>query len=168
MILSGDLPGALDAVERAVRVGMPAGELALFTAWLAVLSGEAPESQRLPNASVPLLHVIFEALLRVEEFAAFESLYPLLARTELPRREQRELMATAYLRRGHLPQAAQEWMAVCSQAPDARALTGLALVAELHGQPQDAVVFAHEALAIEPGNTTARAVADRCSLAAAA
>ena len=168
LILDSQLAGAVSAAERAARVGMPAGELALFTAWIALLSGAAPESQRLPGSSVPLLQVIFEALLRVQEFAAFEALYPLLAQTELPRREQRELMAGVYLRRGHLPQAAQEWMAVCTETPDARALIGLARVAELHGQSEDAVVFAREALGLEPDNAIARAVVDRCTLAAAA
>ena len=167
LILAGELTDAAATYERASGAGMPGGERALFGAWLRLLRGEGA-IERLPNASTRLLQVMFEALLRVEEFGAFESLYPLLALTDLPRREQRELMATVYLRRGFLAQAAQEWMAVANQAPDPRALTGLARVALAHGLPADAAVFAREAIALDPGNPAALAVLDICEFPAAA
>src|SRR5581483_78290 len=108
-IMCGDLTGATAALERASAVGMPAGELAVFTAWLSQLLGQ-PTGARLPVASIKLIEVIFEALLRVGEFDALAGIYPLLSQTALDTREQRELMATVYLRRGFLAQAAQEWM----------------------------------------------------------
>jgi hypothetical protein len=62
--------------------------------------------------------------------------------------------------------AAQEWMAVCEYRPDARALLGLARVAERHGQRDDAAVFAAEALQHDPENAAARELQSRCSPAA--
>ena len=73
-----------------------------------------------------------------------------------------------YLRRGFLQSAAKEWMDVCAAAPDPRALVGLARVALAHGLPDDAVVFATEALALEPGNLDASAIAVSARQAAAA
>ena len=70
-----------------------------------------------------------------------------------------------YLAHGFLPMAAQEWMAVCEYRPDARALLGLARVAERHGQHEDAAVFAAEALQHDPQNVAARELHARCSRA---
>jgi hypothetical protein len=81
----------------------------------------------------------------------------------LPEREQREVLASMYLANGFLPMAAQEWMAVCEVLPDARALLGLARVAERHGQHEDAAVFAAEALQHDPQNAAARELHARCS-----
>ena len=119
-------------------------------------------------AGIALLEVILEALLRVQEFKAFEMLVPLLERSELRQREQRELLGAMYLRRGFLQSAAKEWMAVCALQPDPRALVGLARVSLAHGLPDDAVVFATEALALEPGNVDAGAIAASARQAAAA
>ena len=60
-----------------------------------------------------------------------------------------------YLRRGFLESAADEWIAVAETAPDARAMIGLAQVAVAQGLPDDARSFAAEAVALEPGNSTA-------------
>jgi hypothetical protein len=64
--------------------------------------------------------------------------------------------------------AAQEWMAVCEYLPDARALLGLARVAERHGQREDAALFAGEALQHDPENAAARALLARCAPASGA
>jgi hypothetical protein len=47
-------------------------------------------------------------------------------------------------------------MAVCESRPDARALVGLARVAQRHGSPADAAVFAGEALVHDPDNAAAQ------------
>ena len=51
-------------------------------------------------------------------------------------------------------------------ASTARALLGLARVAERHGQHEDAAVFAAEALQHDAQNVAARELHARCSLAA--
>src|SRR5205085_11090097 len=104
----------------------------------------------------------------VQDFQAFEVLLPLLAHCELPPREQRELIACIYLRRGFLASAAEEWMVVCEQQPDCRALVGLAQVAASHGLPEDAATFGAEALRLDPGNTIAQAILARNQHPAAA
>ena len=110
---------------------------------------------------------MLEALLRVREFTVFELLVVgLLRPSELPEREQRELLAGMYLRQGFLKSAAEEWMAVRERGADPRALVGLAQVAFAHGQPEDAAVFAREALRLDPANALARTLADAAPLAA--
>jgi hypothetical protein len=109
---------------------------------------------------VPLLATMLEALLRVQDFTTFETLQPLLAGSELEERERRELLASIYLRRGYLKSAAREWMAVCEQAPDLRALIGLARVSHAHAMPEAAATFAQQALALDPGSAAARALLD--------
>ncbi len=167
LIATGDLEGAREALDRAQRAGLPEVELQLFGGWTALAAGHEPRSP-LPATATPLLGVILEAFLRVQDFKAFEVLVGLLDRSELPRREQRELLGTIYLRRGFLASAAREWMAVCSEQPDARALIGLAQVAAAHGLPQDAVTFAIEALAHDPGNEAAHRIIAAYSQAEAA
>ena len=63
-----------------------------------------------------------------------------------------------YLEHGFLQSAAREWMAVCESRPDARALLGLARVAQAHGQLDDAAVFAAEALKHDPTSSGAKAI----------
>ena len=83
-----------------------------------------------------------EALLRVEEFDAFEGLLPALAATGLPARRRHSILAEIYLRRGFLKSAADEWAASCEEeGPDAEALTGLARVATARGLTEDAQLF---------------------------
>jgi hypothetical protein len=65
-----------------------------------------------------------------------------------------------YLRRGFAASAAEEWMAVCAERPDVRALVGLARVAAARGMPENVVVFATKALELDAGNGAARALAD--------
>ena len=95
---------------------------------------------------------MLESLLRVQDFENFEKLVPLLNMTPLAERERRELLAQMYLRRGFLRSAGREWMAVCEQQPDVRALVGLAHVALANGQTETANTFAENALALDPGN----------------
>jgi tetratricopeptide (TPR) repeat protein len=165
-IAGGDLRTAPAAAQRAARAGLPPIEQRVFDGWLALASEQQPPP--LPAAGTPLLGVILEALLRVHDFTTFEVLLPLLLQSELARREQRELLASLYLRRGFLASAAEEWMAVCQTQPDCRALIGLSRVAAAHGLPEDAAVFAGEALKLEPANTTARALLARYEQPAAA
>ena len=65
-----------------------------------------------------------------------------------------------YLRRGFLASAAEEWMGVCQQDPrDVRGLVGLAQVAAAQGMTEDAIEFAREARALDPGDATCDATA---------
>jgi tetratricopeptide (TPR) repeat protein len=150
-IAGGDLKGAAVASLRAAKLGVSAAEREVFAAWLEIAAGTENAPRSLPVAATPLLGVILEWLLRAQDFDAFERLIPLLRSSALPEREQRELLGSTYLAQGFLPQAAQEWMAVCATTPDARALLGLARVAHRHGQLDDAAVFAGEVLQQRPG-----------------
>jgi len=78
---------------------------------------------------------------------------------ELAAREQRELLATIYLRRGFSASAAEEWLAVCADDPDVRALLGLARIARAQGMNADAAVFAARALELDPSNGEAQRLA---------
>jgi glycosyltransferase involved in cell wall biosynthesis len=165
----GDLAGAKQALPGAATAGLPEPEVALFAAWADVAAGA--EIGRVPVirlGAIALLNTILEALLRVQDFGAFEALMPLMEHSELPRREQRELLGGMYLRRGFLQSAAEEWMAVCAERPDPRALIGLAHVAGAHGLDEDAATFAAEALALDPLNAVARKLLERYPTAAAA
>ena len=154
-IMAGDDDAFADGVERARAADLDNAQVQAFEAWHAVhTDGEAPSS--LPLAAAPLVGTILEALLRVEEFDAFEKLHVLIEACPLPARERRELMATMYFRRGFLDSAADEWVtAVQEQGADARALIGLAQVAYARELPEEAVVFAAEAQALEPDHAGA-------------
>jgi tetratricopeptide (TPR) repeat protein len=168
-IAGSDFDGTRQASERAAKAGLPQAELDLFAAWNELAAGAPLE--RLPITrlgAIALLDTILEALLRVQDFTTFETLVPLMGHSELPVREQRELLGSMYLRRGYIQSAAEEWMAVCEERPDPRALVGLAQVAVAHGSPEDAFVFAGEALALDPLNPAARKLYDHYRPAAAA
>ncbi|MBV9803028.1 MAG: glycosyltransferase [Solirubrobacterales bacterium] len=162
-IAGGDLGGAAEASARAARVGVSAAEREVFAGWLQIAGGAEEPLPSLPVVATPLLGVLLETLLRAHDFEGFERLIPLLHNSALPEREQREVLASMYLDQGFLPQAAQEWMAVCAAQPDARSLIGLARVAERSGQIADAAVFAGEALALDPASTAARELVRRCA-----
>ncbi|MGC9221306.1 MAG: glycosyltransferase [Solirubrobacteraceae bacterium] len=157
LLLAGDLAGTEPTLARASQAGMPYHELLLFRRWLARQRGQ--QHTPAPTASLPLLARMLESLLRVHDFANFESLLPLLEETDLPERERRELLAGMYLRRGFLRSAGREWMAVCKIQPDVRALVGLAQVALRNGQSQTSVEFAKQALSLDPGNEAAQRLA---------
>ena len=157
-LAADDLAGAERTLQQAVAAGMASGELAIFRGWLGLRTG-AGAGRPLPPASMPLLELVLESLLRVQDFETFERVLPLVGGSELPVREQRELLGRIYLRRGYLKSAAREWMAVAQEAPDARALLGLARVAIGNGQRETAYTFAKEALALDPGSREAEAIA---------
>ncbi len=118
----------------------------------AVLQAWLEGSREAAEALAPLL----EALLAIHEFNAFERLLPLLEAGARSVRDRRELLARMYLRQGFLASAAEEWMAVCADSPDARAWIGLAKVAQRQQMPEQALDFAQAALACEPENDEAR------------
>ncbi len=125
------------ATPRAARRGLPVAELDLFASW----SASTPFPS-LDPAVVDSLATMLEALLRVEEFEAFEALVPALAATGLPPRRRHSILAEIYLRRGFLESAADEWAASCEEeGPDAEALGGLARVAAARGLTEDAEIF---------------------------
>ncbi len=154
------------ALSRAQAAGMPAAEFDLFKAW-AQLGSDGAASISLSPAALPLLEVMLEALLRVQDFKVFEGLLPLLARTNLDRRAQRQLLAELYMRRGFLASAAEEWMAICQEEPDFRALLGLGQIAQAQGMSREAVDFASAALAREPENEIAAQLLSSAQAAAA-
>jgi glycosyltransferase involved in cell wall biosynthesis len=159
-IVDADFDSLAQARERALAVGLPAVELELFDGWAGLARGETAVP-RLGLGAVSLLGVILEALLRVQQFDAFEKLVALLHASALPAREQRELLAQVYARRGFAASAAEEWMAVCREQPDVRALLGLAGIARARGLDADAAVFAAQALGLDPECAPARALLAR-------
>jgi thioredoxin-like negative regulator of GroEL len=166
-LAAGDLEGARSALATAAVCGLSNAEQQLFAAW-AALTDEPETPASVPVAATPLLGVILETMLRTRDFERFEALLPLLEHSGLPRREQQEALASMYLRYGFLPYAAKEWMAVCSEQPDARALAGLAQVALAHGTPDDAVTFAAEALKLDPAHPVAGEIVARYPVPVAA
>jgi tetratricopeptide (TPR) repeat protein len=156
------------ALERARAAGVPAAELDLFEAWHQ-LTQTGETAIALTQEVVPLLAVSLEALLRVQDFEAFEVLHGLLSRAPLPQRERRQLLAEMYLRRGFLASAAEEWMAVCrAEESDVRALVGLARVAAAQGMEREAGEFAAAALSCDPDNRAAAQLLAEADGAAAA
>jgi tetratricopeptide (TPR) repeat protein len=163
LIASGDLAEARAVTARAARAGVPAADLETFAGWAEVAGGAGEHELRsLPVAATPLLGVILETLLSAHDFETFEQLTKLLGRSALAHREQRELLASMYLKHGFLQSAAKEWMAVCETSPDVRALLGLARVAQANGQLEDAAVFAGEVLKTDPTSAGARQVLAHC------
>ncbi len=136
------------ASERAERRRLDAAEIALFTAWAEARSGVAyPPLDPACAATVPTM---LEALLRIEEFEAFEALLPALDAAGVAARECHQILAEIYLRRGFLESAADEWILACElHGADARALRGLARVARARGFDADAAVFADQARELE-------------------
>ncbi len=163
-IAGGDSAGTAIALERAGAAGMPAAEHDLFLAW-AQLVETGTSAIALSSEAVAPLAVMLEALLRVQDFDAFEVLLGLLERTPLSERERHELLADMYLRRGFAVAAAEEWMSVCRQRPDARALVGLARVATAKGMLREAGEFAAAALSRDPGNEAAASLLERAAVA---
>lgn len=154
-------PQAIEAsLQSARQSSMSPAELDLFSAWLQISQTGSTEIS--PTAeTVGLLRVILEALLRVHEFESFEALLGLLARAPLSERERRHLMAEMYLRRGFLSSAADEWMAICNQEPDVKALIGLSRIAADQGMLTEAIDFASAALARDPENASAANILSR-------
>jgi tetratricopeptide (TPR) repeat protein len=165
LIVSGELDTAAGVLDRG-REELPPGESELFGAWLgAAAGGSLPDV--LPGQSAQMLATSLEALLRLREVDAFGQLVPLIDRVGLSPRDRRELLASMYMRRGYLESAADEWISVIEElGPDAPALTGLALVAAAREMPDDALVFAQEARALDPGYAAASRLVTSLELAA--
>ena len=160
-LMGADDPAAARAaLGRAAQAGLPAVERQVFEAWTAIAEG-APAPPALPGAGVPLLGTIMELLLGAGDIARFDRLLPALQDAQLADREKRELLAGMYLKHGYLVPAAKQWMAVCSDAPDARALLGLARIAVAQGMIEDAAAFATGALELDPASLPARELLDR-------
>ncbi len=159
-IAGGEHSAAGAALARAQGAGMVSAEIDLFAAWHELArTGESEIA--LAGEVLELLGTILEALLRVHDFEVFEVAVALLERTPLSPRERREGLAELYLRRGFAASAAQEWMAVCREQPDVRALYGLARVAERQGMYEEAVDFAQAALGLEPAHGAAAELLER-------
>ena len=142
------------ALDRAAATGLSAAERDVFSAWATLgTGGEIPE---LPISGAPLLGVILETLLGAGDGERFVGLLPLLQRSRLAPREQHQLLAEMYLNHGLIDRAAEHWLTVCQEQPDARALAGLAMIAERQGMREDMANFANAALELDPMNATAR------------
>jgi tetratricopeptide (TPR) repeat protein len=154
---ANDAAGLADALAAANDAGVDAADLALYRAWADALAGAATDDA-IPAEALPTAATALEALLRVQEFEAFETLHRVYGRIAADPRERRERLAGAYLRRGFLDSAAEEWMAVAAEAPDAAALLGLAQVALAQGWDEDAAALGRQALELDPGNDAAARV----------
>ncbi len=167
-LLAGDLDHVAAQLARGAASGLPQAERELFAAWAELAAGGDAAGATVAREAVPLLAVMLEALLRVREVDAFATLVELLRRAPVAPRERRELLAGMYLRRGFLASAAEEWIAACGDAaPDVRALVGLASVAAAQGMPDDALTFAREAHALDPGDPHATRLLERLAPIAA-
>jgi hypothetical protein len=151
-------------IERLRTLGLPDRELDVLAAWQELLLAGATERD-LPQDAVEPLCAHLEALLRSRDFAAFELLLSLLERTSVTARERHDLLGEMYLRCGFASSAAEEWMAVCAEQPDSRALVGLARVAASSSMDREAEEFAAAALAIDPEDEAARLLLDRARMA---
>jgi tetratricopeptide (TPR) repeat protein len=143
-VAGGADPALLDAAfAYGAAAGVDPAQLAAFAAW----RGGDGAPARVPAAAAPLLAVMLEALARLEDFDGFERLAGVVELLDLPWREQRELLAGVYLRRGFLESAAREWFGVVERlgAPDERALLGMAALAEAQGLDEDARLLRDEA-----------------------
>jgi tetratricopeptide (TPR) repeat protein len=154
-VVSGDVRRAAALLSQN-RAELSEDELEAFEAWCAVARGDGGPRALSETVAEPL-YTLFEALLRVEEVDHAVRILRVLERVCVPERERRERLAGIYLRRGFLKSAADEWIATCErQGPDPGALLGLAQVAIARGLPEEARVFAHEALTLDAGSHGAR------------
>jgi tetratricopeptide (TPR) repeat protein len=140
--------------EAAAAAGLPAHDAQLYRAWADALRGR-PLTRMLPGPAAETAATALEALLRVEEFGAFERLAPVWESIDIDSQERHERLARIYLRRGFLESAADEWIASVRIEPDAGAMLGLAQVAVARGMHAEAVEFAEEAVALDPGHAVA-------------
>jgi tetratricopeptide (TPR) repeat protein len=156
---AGEGAGLDEALTRAEQSGVSAPELELYRLWRGALAGEAAP-MFVPAAVAPAAATVLEALLRVQEVDAFALVHAIFERTAIDPRDRREQLARMYLRRGFLESAADEWIAVVSETPDVEALVGLAQVAVARDLPEDALLFAEEAVALDPAAEGPRRLRD--------
>jgi len=143
-----------EAIGRARTRGLSEAEIALYSAWSAVIAGSTSPATVPADAFGPA-QTALEALLRVKAFDAFATLVPAYEAIAVEETERREALAQIYFRRGFLDSAADEWIAAYQAAPTARPVIGLAQVAIAQGHVADAHELAHEAAALEPQNPRA-------------
>jgi hypothetical protein len=139
--------GALDEAFAYARAAqLDRAQLDALSAWRGGAPWDGGEGA-VPAEAARLVTVMLEALARLEAFDAFERLAGVVEQLDLPWREQRELLAGVYYRRGFLESAAREWLGVVERlgGPDERALLGLALLAEAQGLHEDATTLRDEA-----------------------
>jgi hypothetical protein len=145
-------PGALaDAIARAERVGVAAGELELYRHWGAQLADQPPAA--LSAAALEPALAALEALLHVREFVVFEQLVTVYERVDVSLEQRRARLAELYLRCGYTDSAEDEWH---RGARDADSLVGLAQVALVREQPAEAAALATTALGLDPASQSAR------------
>jgi tetratricopeptide (TPR) repeat protein len=154
---AGDGDRMASELARAEQAGVAWHDIELFRAWAEVLrSGAAPAT--LPAPAAATAGTALEALLRVEDVDAFARLLPVWQAIDLDPCERHDRIARIYLRRGFLESAADEWIASASIEVDVRSMVGLAHVAIARGLPAEALEFAQEAVAVDPGDGDARAL----------
>lgn len=138
----------VEATARARSRQLDAADLALISAWADARAGVAYPD--LDPACAETATTMLEALLRIEEFEAFEALLPALDAAAMAPRGRHQILAEIYLRRGFFESAADEWIASCELlGPDPEALTGLARVARARGFDEEATIFADQARELE-------------------
>jgi tetratricopeptide (TPR) repeat protein len=152
--LRADAPSLAAALETFPE-SLP--EAAIFGAWHALLAGARVPGE-LPAELFGTAVTLLEALLRVSEFDAFETLHGLYERIDVAPSLRSDVLAAVYFRRGFLDSAADEWIACVEAEPTAGALLGLAHVALAKDLPEDAAALLDEALLLEPVN------ADVCAM----
>lgn len=171
----GELAQAIELLERCLRehprylgslLPYIAAQLASGMPPQAV-SAELDRLMPAPTHPPARLLALLEDLLQRREFEAFEAMLGLWERTSLPVRERRELLAELYFRSGYAASAAEEWMTVCREAPDAQALLGLARVAMAKGMTHEAGELAAAALAHDPHDRAAARLLSELRRAAA-
>ena len=131
------------ALDYARNAGLGFAQLAALNAW----RGGSAAPYAVPAEAAGLVVAMLESLARLERFDEFEALAGVVDKLDLPWREQRELLAGVYLRRGFGESAAREWIGVAEKlgAPDERVLLGLATLAEAQGLHEDAEIMRAEA-----------------------
>jgi GT2 family glycosyltransferase/thioredoxin-like negative regulator of GroEL len=149
---TGDEAGLAAAFERARRAGVEDAELAFHEAWAAVRTGRSGVD-RLPPASLePALRVL-DRLLQAQAFTAFEAALPVFELVDADPAERSARLARLYLLRGFVDSAEDEWR---RRDLDASGLVGLAQVALVRRQPDDAAAYAALALERDPAHEEAR------------
>jgi tetratricopeptide (TPR) repeat protein len=146
---SGDESSLRSAIAANESAGVTLADRLLYTAWADAIAGSTWASS-LPAAAAKTAATALEALLRVQEFKSFELLASVADSIAVQRNDWREVLARMYLRRGFLQSATDEWIASVNEQPTASAFLGLAQVAYARSLPEDAMVFAEQALRLDP------------------
>lgn len=121
-ILLGDLEAAAELTTE-LHAADPASATA-YAAWLKQLAGDRPAPLTVPAAAFTAK--LLEGLARLQEFAMFEQLLPVL-RESVAAIDFARLLGTVFSRTGFPQLALEQWLAVVQEAPeDADALYGVA------------------------------------------